>query len=289
MFKKGYVAVVSAVLLVCVGLLTLQFQSIQRMEQEIADLTTRTENAQNELEWLRQEQKKAEDRLKELEKPGEKEPLVPSYLIQIESIDTQEKILHMKVDAELSVKNLSATAELVISQEGETLRFPLTQRADQPGWYQGTASVSLENAEDGIVFRVSAEESGENRWEELCSFARMTQMLDVRVLKSTGEYTYENGVLTLSDWDVQLLNAVPGSELLQVYHNGVLAQEIPMTGEPLQITQGCQPGDKVELRCTARDTWGLTYAFESAWWEIGEDDAWRHWPTTASPALVWPE
>ena len=69
MFKKGYVAVVSAVLLVCVGLLALKFQSIQRMEQEITDLTRRTENAQNELEWLRQEQKKAEDRLKELEKP----------------------------------------------------------------------------------------------------------------------------------------------------------------------------------------------------------------------------
>ena len=289
MFKKWYVAAVSAALLVCIGLLSLQFQSILRMKQEIADLTRRAENAQNELEWLRQEQKEAEKRLNVLEKPEEEEPLVSSYLIEIDSVDVSEKILHMNVDAALAVKDLSTTAELVVSTEGETLRFPLTQRADQPGWYQGTASVSLENPEDGIVFRVSAEESGENRSEEICSFARMTQMLDVRVLKSSGEYTYEKGVLTLSDWDVELLSAVPGSELLRVYHNGALSQEIPLTGEPLQITQDCKTGDKVELRCTARDTWGLTYEFESAWWEIGTDNAWRHWPTTTAPALTWPE
>lgn len=289
MFKKWYVAAVSVVLLVCIGLFSLQFQSILRMKQEIADLTRRAENAQNELEWLRQEQKEAEKRLNVLEKPEEEEPLVSSYLIEIDSVDVSEKILHMNVDAALAVKDLSTTAELVVSTEGETLRFPLTQRADQPGWYQGTASVSLENPEDGIVFRVSAEESGENRSEEICSFARMTQMLDVRVLKSSGEYTYEKGVLILSDWDVELLNAVPGSETLRVYHNGVLAQEIPLTGEPLQITQDCKTGDKVALRCTARDTWGLTYEFESAWWEIGTDNAWRHWPTTTAPALTWPE
>lgn len=294
MTGKQFFAALAGVFLLFGLLLFLQLDRMAALKDELQVLNDRVETAQRELDSLYRQQnsyERLDERIAKLEaaaKEAEETPLVDSYLLTVQDLDTAGRLLTLRLQAKLNVKKIGATAEVIVYQEGSSARFPLTEAAEDPGWYEGEAVLNLEDPAQSVYFQVCAADGGDRRAEELCRFPALTDCLDVFLESTKGSARYENGLLTFTGWEVHLRNAAGGSAYINVYLNGELSQALPITGEPMTFTQACAAGDKVVLRYTARDNWGLTYEFPGQWWKITDDGAERHFPSSSRPALVWP-
>lgn len=262
-----------------------QYGRLSRLKEEMAALETQTERYRGDALILEHELNKALERIEVLEDVEQvRAPLVTSYRLRIQEIDTARHTATLGLEAELNVVNLDAEAELVVWQTGASSRVLLTQ--SEEGRYEGTVTLSMEAPEQGALFQVSVTDGGYKRSEEICSLASLTELLDVQLQASAGEAEYRGGALIFTDWQVKAENAAEGSETMRIYRNGEMLQEFPVTAI-MDFNQACDVGDTVELRYAAADRWGLRYEFPLKWWEVTETGAVLHWPVTAGHALLW--
>lgn len=291
MSKRLFFAALAGIFLLFGTLLFLQLDRMKTLEREISSLNAQLEQAKGDIRILNHSLGNLSNEITELEAAAnetEETPLVDSYLLTLQDLDVTSRTMTVHLRAKLNVKNMAATAEVIVSQDGANGRYLLTESKEDPGWYEGDALFSLEDISKEVCFQILAADEGERRTEELSRFTSAAELLEVSMEGVTGTARYENGLLTFTDWNVQLGSAVQGSAYVNVYLNGELSQQLPITGEPMTFTQACAAGDKVVLRYTARDTWGLTYEFLGQWWKITEKGAERHFPSSGRPTLTWP-
>lgn len=267
-----------------------QYGRLSRLKAEMAELNVQVQRYQTVVQTQERELKKANDRITELENGEDVEqvraPLVTSYRLRIQEIDTARRTATLHLEAELDVVNLDAEAELVVWQTGASSRVQLRQ--SEEGRYEGTVTLSMEAPEQGAYFQVSVTDGGRSRLAEICSLASLTDLLDVQLLASSGEAEFRDGALYFTGWQVKAENAAEGSETMRIYRNGELLQEFPATAI-MDFNQACDVGDTVELCYAAAGQWGLRYEYSLKWWEITDTGAVLHWPVTASPTLLWEE
>ena len=285
--KRLCLAALAAAALLFFSISALQRTHIEALSRQMDTLTDKLDRTQGELNGLALALDKALDRIKALETT--EAPLVSSYLLSIQGLDAPSRTLTLRLDAELDIRDLGTSAQLSLRQGSDTQFFLLTQDPQQPRWYTGTAQLSLAELEKEVSFQLTAQAEGSQRSETLCTFPSHMDLLDVKLKKALGRAEYTGGQLRFTGWEVAFLNALPGSEAIRVYQDGVLTQELPLTGTPMDFTVDCASGSTVELRYAARDSWGLSYEFPGRWWETGGEKAVAHYPTTSRARLLWPE
>lgn len=295
MSKKQILLSLAGIFLLFALLLFLHSTHTRTLEQKILRLQTELSAVQQDLNSLyhqQNDQKDLEKRIAELEfslKEAQNLPLVDTYSLELQEVDTASRTMSLKLQVKLNVKNTAAPAEAILYQGGLDTRFPLTQIQGEPGWYTSLLSFSLEDLSKEAYLQAAATDGGKHRAEELSRFNSVTELLEVSLGASRGSARYQDGCLTFTGWDPGLKNAAEGSAYINVYLNGELAQSLPIPSAPMTFTQSCAAGDKVVLRYTARDRWGLTYEFLGQWWKISETGAERHFPSSGKPTLIWPE
>lgn len=193
-------------------------------------------------------------------------------------------------------------AELPVG--GETQTLSLTHQGG--GVFSAPVSLPVET-ESGIgPAAVTVTTGGVSSVESLGGWESITQLLPVHCSGSGGGYTLklQNGKAELTGWEIYLEDehgapAAVHSPMFRLLQNGEMVQALP--GQQLRENgtvryvctdwqpQPCAAGDELAVTLTCTDSFGLTYTFTLARYQIAEDGSLLESceESDAYPALTW--
>lgn len=266
---------------------------------EIQSLSNRmSAQAQQDTEELDRRVAVLEDELADLKRTAaEQEPLVSSWQMSATGLDTAERTVTLRVEAKLTATDQCAPAYLT----ARGIRVQMDGQED--GGYTGEITLPVDT--QSVDLLISVVDGGEERTQTLRSESSMMGLLPVRLGSFSGDdvYNTDQKGMYFTEWTVSLLDlhgaaATAADGEYRLYRNGNMIfsgpakQSESYSSYESGLEERCFPcvaGDKIELRFTCTDEYGLTYEFPLNWWTVTEKGAERHWPTSAYPTLIWPE
>lgn len=273
-----------------------------RLEELQRSMTDRDNEMLRRFQDLQNQVANVSDSLKEQGTP------IESWTLEPTGLDSESRTLTADVVVQLRQWSPDSVVDLTITCGGETERAALS--VNETGVCQG--EIAIPTARGEIRLETAVTSGGVTVWEDLGGWEGIYMLLPLQLSgSSVSGPTYQEGALS-SNFDLVLANE-SGTEVLnpvfRIYRNGNLEQEVEAepsqtmstgssddqvyaTALPDQTMQlDCDPGDRIEIRFSCTDGYGLGYDFAYLSWAILEDGSVADQEITdwMMPLLTWPE
>ena len=273
-----------------------------RLEELQRSMTDRDNEMLRRFQDLQNQVANVSDSLKEQGTP------IESWTLEPTGLDSESRTLTADVVVQLRQWSPDSVMDLTITCGGETERAALS--VNETGVCQG--EIAIPTARGEIRLETAVTRGGVTVREDLGGWEGIYMLLPLQLSgSSVSGPTYQEGTLS-SNFDLVLANE-SGTEVLdpvfRIYRNGNLEQEVEAepsqtmsTGSsddqiyapalPDQTMQlECDPGDRIEIRFSCTDGYGLGYDFAYLSWAILEDGSVADQEITdwMMPLLTWPE
>lgn len=233
---------------------------------------------------------------------------IESWTLEPTGLDSESRTLTADVVVQLRQWSPDSVVDLTITSSGKTERAALS--VDETGVCRG--EIAIPTARGEIRLETAVTSGGVTVREDLGGWEGIYMLLPLQLSgSSVSGPTYQEGTLS-SNFDLVLANesgTTVVDPVFRIYRNGSLEQEVEAepsqtmsTGSsddqvyapalPDQTMQlDCAPGDRIEVRFSCTDGYGLGYDFAYLSWAILEDGSVADQEITdwMMPLLTWPE
>lgn len=234
----------------------------------------------------------------------EEAEVITDYALVPTGLDKATRTLTADWSVTLRQWGADTRVQAELPAAGETQTLSLTHQGG--GVFSAPVSlpVETEGGIDPVVVTVTT--GGVSSVESLGGWESVAQLLPVRCSGGGGGYILElqNGSAELGGWDVSLEDesgapAAVQSPVFRLLKNGETVQECPgqQIREDGTVRYGCtdwqpQPcaaGDELAVTITCTDSFGLTYTFTLARYQVTEEKALEetYEDSDAYPVLTW--
>lgn len=234
----------------------------------------------------------------------EEAEVITDYAMVPTGLDRETRTLTADWSVTLRTWSADTRVQAELSVGGETQTLTLTHQGG--GVFSAPVSLPVET-ESGIgPAVVTVTTGGVSSVESLGGWESITQLLPVQCSGSGGGYTLklQNGKAELTGWEIYLEDehgapAAVHSPMFRLLQNGEMVQALP--GQQLRENgtvryvctdwqpQPCAARDELAVTLTCTDSFGLTYTFTLARYQVTEENtlAETYEDSDAYPVLTW--